>query len=149
MTLFEAPNYDPAKERRRAMVIPVILVLLLVGAFLTWHFWNWPAEHRVSRFFNAIEQKDLEKAYGIWNADPNWKQHSDKYTGYPFGAFTLDWGPSGEWGTITSHQIEASKNEKLGVIVAVRLNGMTKRKFLWVDKKDQTLGTSPYELRVE
>ena len=149
MTLFQAAKYDPSRERWKALLVPILLVLVLLGAFLTWYLWNWPEEHVVNRFFQAIEHKDMEKAYAIWNADTEWKQHPDKYKNYTFGAFTIDWGPSSEWGTISSHHIDAAKSQGTGVIVAVRLNGISKRAFLWVERKDRSLSFSPYELRIE
>jgi hypothetical protein len=66
---------------------------------LAWAYHNWPEEHVVDRFFDALQQKDYEDAYGIWMHDPAWKQHAQKYAKYSYGDFYNDWGPGGEWGT--------------------------------------------------
>ena len=44
-------------KRRNFMIGAAVTVVVL--AFLTFWFWNWPAEHRVNRFFTAIEAKDM------------------------------------------------------------------------------------------
>ena len=36
----------------------------------------------VNQFFEAVEQNDLKKAYGIWFHDPNWQQHPAQYSQY-------------------------------------------------------------------
>ena len=56
--------------------------------------WNLPAEHRVNQFFTAVEAQDFRKAFGIWNNDPNWQEHTQRYAtdGYPYGRFVVDWG---------------------------------------------------------
>src|ERR1700761_3892433 len=79
MTLLDAPSYNAARAgKRRRCILPPIVGAILIGIFV-WVFWNWPAEHRVNRFFAALEQQQFEKAYGIWNDDPDWQQHPDKY----------------------------------------------------------------------
>jgi len=37
-TIFEAKPYDPAKERRRRILISGIITVVLLGAFLTWWY---------------------------------------------------------------------------------------------------------------
>src|SRR5436305_1284731 len=100
MTLFEAKEYDPSVEKRLRLYAIAGLVVLVILGFLVYHFWDWREEHAVNRLLTAIEHKDYEKAYAIWNADPDWKQHPQKYAGYNFGTFELDWGPTGEYGEV-------------------------------------------------
>lgn len=145
-TLFEAPEYDPARERRRKQVVALVVVLLLVAATLLYWFRNWPEERVVDKFFTALEQKDYEKAYGTWMADPDWKQHLEKYKRYSYGEFYLDWGPGGQWGLVRSHKIEGSARPKggSGVVVVVTVNERAEKARIWVEKKDKTLTFSPY-----
>ena len=146
MTLFEAKEYDPSVEKRRRMYAIAGLVLAAFFAFLVYHFWDWREEHAVSKFLTAIEHKDYERAYTIWNADPNWKQHPQKFTRYPYAEFYQDWGPGGEWGLVNSYHVEGSDTPKggSGVVVVVTVNHRSEPARLWVEKSDKTLTFSPY-----
>jgi hypothetical protein len=147
MTLLDAKEYDPLKERkRRARIISAIVVLLLLG-FLGWWFRYWPEERVAERFFDALQSKDYETAYGIWMHDPQWKQHPDHYPKYPYNEFYRDWGPGGEWGLIKSHKIYAvgaPPGGGSGVIVDVTVNERAERARVWVEKSDKTMSFSPY-----
>ena len=79
MTLFEAKPYDSAGARKRRIRIISISAIILLCLILAWNFRYYPQEHLVDTFFAALQQKDYEKAYGIWNHDPDWKQHPEKY----------------------------------------------------------------------
>ena len=145
----EAPQYDPRRDVRRKWILITAVVILLVGWIPIYWFWNWRQERIVNHFFEAIERKDFESAYGIKAADPDWKQHPQKYGDYPLGAFLRDWGPSGEWGTITRHQIGCSTHPPRGgsgVIVVVTINDRKDPARIWVEDKDQTLTDSPIAL---
>jgi hypothetical protein len=145
-TLFEAPQYDPRRERRRKQLVALAILVIIALAFLAYLYRNWPEERVVDKFFSALEQQDYEKAYGIWFHDPNWKQHPDRYSNYPYQEFRVDWGPGGEWGIIKSHKIEGAANPKggSGVVVVVRVNERAEPARIWVEKSDKTLTFSPY-----
>jgi len=155
MTLFEAQPYDTARARRKRLRIVAVIGAVLVIGIVCWLVRFWPEEHLVDQFFNALQQQNFEQAYGIWMHDPEWKQHPDKYSRYPYTDFIKDWGPSGEWGTIKSHQIEGAAVPKgysgvpwataSGVVVVVTVNERIGAKaHIWVQKDDKTLGFSPY-----
>jgi hypothetical protein len=148
MTLLDAKEYDPARERRRRFLFISIIVAVLVILGLAWAYRYWPEEHVVDRFFDALQQQKYEAAYGMWNHDPNWKQHPDKYKDYPFNDFYRDWGPGGEWGIVKSHKIYGSGTPSgggsSGVIVEVVVNGRSEHARIWVQKSDKTLSFSPY-----
>lgn len=147
MTLLDAEQYDPARERRRRLKIGGVVALVLVLAGLAWLNRNWTEERAVDHFFTALEQKNYETAYGIWMHDPEWRQHSERYSQYPFNDFYRDWGPGGEWGLIKSHKVYGSVNPSggsSGVIVDVIVNGRTEHARIWVQKSDKTLSFSPY-----
>ncbi len=145
-TLFEAPQYDPARERRRNRLIVTLVVAAIILTALAWFYRNWPEEHVVSQFFSALVNKDYEKAYGIWMHDPQWKEHPGKYNQYPFNEFYKDWGPGGEWGIIRNFHIDGSVSPPhgSGVIVVVTVNGRADKARIWVEKKNKTLTFSPY-----
>jgi hypothetical protein len=148
MTLLDAKEYNPARERRRRIWIISIIVAVLFVLGLAWTYRYWPEEHIVDRFFDALQQHNYEAAYGIWNHDPDWRQHPDKYKEYPFNDFYRDWGPGGEWGLVKSHKIYGagtpSGGSSSGVIVEVVVNGRSEHARIWVQKSDKTLGFSPY-----
>ncbi len=146
MSLLDAPEYDPHRDRRRRIRVISIVVLGLVIVGLAWRYHNWPEEHAVDKFFQALQQHDYEGAYGLWLHDPNWKQHADKYKQYSYGDFYSDWGPGGEWGLVKSYDIYGSgtpRGGSSGVVVEVVVNGRSEHARLWVEKSDKTLSFSP------
>jgi hypothetical protein len=145
MTLFEAKEYDPSRDRRRRAIILLVVGLLIVLGGLTWHFRYWPQERVVDKFFTALEQRDFEKAYGIWLNDPDWKQHPDRHKDYDFHSFYLDWGPGGEWGLVKTHKIYTTVGGGSGVTVVVIVNGRSEAANVWVERKDKTMSFPPRE----
>jgi hypothetical protein len=144
-TLLSPPPYDPERERRRKRNIVTLIAIVIILAALAFHFRHWRAEHEVSQFFSAIEHNDFEKAYGIWLQDPNWKQHANQHSAYPFDEFYKDWGPGGEWGVVQSYHVDGSTGTGSGVIVVVTVNDRVDPKArIWYEKKDHTLTFSPY-----
>ena len=152
MSLMDAPEYDSRRDNRirnlliAAGVLVVLAVVIGFGGFALGHGWffsNLPAEHRVDKFFTALESKDYNAAYAIWMNDPDWQQHPQKYD-YKVQRFTEDWTTySPAKAPITSHHVDISKTDGkgafgTGVIVAVRVNGDHKL-FMWYERKDGTL----------
>lgn len=151
MALLDAKEYDPRPARRMWRLIGVAVLIVVVG-FIAWRVFRYtPYTHTINKFFDAIESKDYETAYGIYNGDPNWQQHPEKYNQYPLSQFKLDWGPSGEYGPITSHKIDCVTEPEAkdfhsssGVIVVVIVNHRTNETSLWVEKGSKTITTSPF-----
>jgi hypothetical protein len=161
MSLMDAPAYNPARDRRNrniligvAVSIVLLIVLTFVG-YVTGHCWlfsNYPAQHRVNNFFDALEAKNYPKAFAIYNNDADWQQHPQKYADYPLSRFTEDWTTHSPISApITSHHIDASAtdgsgNFGTGIIVAVRVNGQ-KEIFMYYLRSDGTLTwPAPHEL---
>src|SRR6266446_5719389 len=147
MTLLDAKEYDPGKDRKRRTRIISGIVLLLVVIFLGWWFRYWPEERVADRFFDALQKQDYESAYGVWMHDPQWRQHRDRYPKYPYNEFYRDWGPGGEWGLIKSHKLYAAGTPPgggSGVIVDVTVNDRAQPARVWVEKSDRTMSFSPY-----
>lgn len=152
MALLDAPAFNESKAKMKrnlfigAIVLVFVLILLTLGGYIAGHGWfftNLPAEHRVNTFFNALQAKDYNKAFGIWNADPDWQQHPDKYKDYTIKRFTEDWtteSPIKE--PITEHHVDISRTDgegdSSGTIVAVRIP-KCKTLFMWVLKKDGSM----------
>lgn len=144
-SILNAPTYDPKRDKRIKWIIAGIVFVILVSIYAYYQFRDWPEERVVSKFFQALEARDYEKAYGIWMADPDWKKHPNAHPRYRFGEFYLDWGPGGEYGLIKSYKIDGSKNPRhgSGVIVTVIVNERTEKAHLWVEKSDKTLSYPP------
>lgn len=130
MSLMDAPQYDERGERRKFNIligIGVAILVLLIFTFAGyisghgWLFTNLGAEHRVDKFFTALEAKDYQKAYDIYE-----NGHPD--SGYPLARFTEDWTTHSPVNApIASHKVDISKTDGSGLvgtgtIVAVRVN---------------------------
>jgi hypothetical protein len=155
MTLFEAAPYDPERARKRRVCIISIAAIVIVLGLVAWHYRYWREEHQVDKFFQALEQQNFEQAYGVWMNDPDWKQHQQKFSRYPFGEFMKDWGPGGEWGIVKSHNVDGTAVPEggnagafvgpSGIVVVVTVNQRVADKaHIWVEKSDRTLSFSPY-----
>jgi hypothetical protein len=153
MALMDAKEYDPRPaQKRRKIIATVVVAVLAVAVYL--YLTRYDSEKKViNKFFQAIEQKDYDAAYGIYYADPDWKQHPEKYTAYTINQFKLDWGPSGEYGTITSHKIDCALEppkkdfvSPSGVIIVVIINNMHDTRSMWVEKKSKTITDSPMKV---
>jgi hypothetical protein len=153
MSLINPPAYDERGERRKRNILIgsgiafLVLLIIFFAGYITGHGWffsNLPAEHRVNSFFDALQAKDYAKAYGIYNNDPNWQQHPQKYADYPLARFTDDWTTHSPINApITSHHVDISKTDGsgafgTGIIVAVRINGDHKI-FMYVNRADGTM----------
>ncbi|HZI58510.1 MAG TPA: hypothetical protein VFF39_17145 [Verrucomicrobiae bacterium] len=153
MALMDAKEYDPRPaQKRRKIIATVVVVVLAVTVYL--YLTRYDSEKKViNNFFSAIEQKDFDAAYGIYYADPNWKQHPEKYSSYTINQFKLDWGPSGEYGTISSHRVDCALEppkkdfvSPSGVIVVVTINNLHDTRSMWVEKKSRTVTDSPLKV---
>ena len=153
MSLLDAKEYDPRPRQRMVRLILIAVVVVIVGIIAWFIFRYQPEKNVVEKFFKEIEAKNFEQAYGIYKADPDWKQHPDKYPEFTYNQFLLVWGPSGDYGIITSHKIDCATEPKKrgfaspsGVIVVVNINNRTDPRdnvSLWVEKKTKTINASP------
>lgn len=151
MTLMDAPQYDPTRGRRKIITIVGIIVIILVIAGLAWYFRYWPEERVANKFFAALEHQNYEQAYAIWMHDPQWKEHPDRYTRYPFNEFYTDWGLGGEWGKISSYKVFWAGNcprPGSGIVVDVIVNQRAEHAQVYVSKEDKSLGYVPCDIEV-
>jgi hypothetical protein len=146
MTLMDAQQYDEARPRRRRNIIIVAIIAAIILAWVVYHLRDYPERHVANNFFSALAQQNIEGAYAIWYQDPNWKQHPEKYSNYPYHDFIQDWGPPSEWGTIHTYSINCSYATNSGVIVQSTVNHRAEHTYVWVDKHDKTLHFSPNEI---
>jgi hypothetical protein len=150
MTLLDAPDHNRSRAWKRR--IPLISAFVFcgivgIGGFLCW---NLPAEHSVNEFFAAVEANNLPKAFGIWNNDPDWQQHTERYavTGYPYGRFVLDWGTASERGRIISHKIlHSTSGYGNNTLIAVEINDReTDPLVLAVARSNHSMSFPPFNL---
>lgn len=163
MTLLDAPKFDEARDRRLRIALfstvgaVFVLVLgfwLVAGHPVDWP-WCWYAHLRgratANRFLTAVEQNDLPKAYGIWEDDPNWQQHPQKFT-YSFSRFQDDWSrtsPDNEYGVIESHKIVAAHVYGNVLLMAALVNGRKSNALnLTYDPRTHTLNFSPPDMEI-
>lgn len=153
MTIFQAPEYDPRKARRRKIIVSVVVVAVLVLGVLAFIFRNYPEERIADKFFTAVVGQDFETAYGVWIADPNWKEHPNQHAQYSFADFYRDWGPSGDWGPIHSFHIDTATRPRdrntgtsNGVVVVVTINERKEPAAIFVDPKDKSMSFSPFQV---
>jgi hypothetical protein len=153
MALLDAKEYDPRPAQRRRRLLAIVVIVAVVAFLIWWFFRFYPEDRVINHFFEAIQHKDYDTAYGLYFADPEWKQHPQKYNQYPLPQFLLDWGPSSEYGVITSHNIECTVQppskayrSPTGVIVVVRINKRPDTVSMWVEKKSKSISLSPQEV---
>jgi hypothetical protein len=154
MTLMDAPKFDARRATltRNLTIAGICVVVLGALAFglyrldWPWQVWNWSAASRINTFFATVESGDLQKAYGVWNHDPAWQQHPDRYKPYGFEQFEKDWGTASDYGKISSHKIILAVSRGNGVVAAVNINGGKTPIFLRVDNQTDTVGFSPIEI---
>lgn len=164
MTLLDAPKFDEARDRRMrailysavgAIFVLLITFWLIAGRPIDWP-WYWlhhlEARHTANHFLDAVEKDDLPKAYGIWMHDPDWQQHADKYSTYPFKRFHDDWSrtsPDNEYGVIQSHRIAVAHQYGNIVLMAILINGRKSNALnLTFDPKTHTLNFSPPDMEI-
>ena len=163
MTLLDAPQFDEVRDRRRRTILLSVAGALLL-ALVGWWFvagrpvdwpWNWNAHLRgrnaVNAFFTDLEKNDLPAAYGVWMHDPNWRQHPQQYSNYPFDRFEKDWGADSsdnDYGTFHSHRIAATRMIGNRLQTGTFINGR-KSKAINLDyyPSDHTLHFSPEDVQ--
>jgi hypothetical protein len=152
MTLLDAKEYHPEKERRKKVRIISLMVLVLVLAIVAWLNRFWPQKRIAEEFFSALQQQNFDKAYGVYYADPDWKQHPQNHSQYPFSEFMQDWGPSSPWGIVKTFKEYGASNcpgGGSGVVVDLIVNNRTQHAQLYVDKHDKTISSPPCDLEFQ
>ena len=125
---------DPVFERRRRHAIFVLSFILLMSAFSYWRFRNYGEERRAAEFFQALQDKNFEEAYRIWQPGRSYK----------FKDFMDDWSDKGLQGPVENFRIVRSRRRGTGVIVEVRVNGSGNNVRLWVERNNKRLTFPPY-----
>jgi hypothetical protein len=123
---------DQKAERRRRYLISAFVFVLLLSGYGYWRLRNFAEERQALHFFQALQRKDFEEAYRIW-------QPGDSYK---FKDFLEDWGDRGLQGPVESFRIVRSRRRGTGVIVEVQVNRKENVR-LWVERGDKSLTFPP------
>jgi hypothetical protein len=149
MTLLDAPSYDQSRAKKRRNLLIATLISCGLAGIVVFLCWNLPAERRVNQFFTAVEGGDFSKAFGIWNNDPNWREHAQRYAkaGYSYGRFVVDWDKSSDYGRITSYKVLHTTSYGNDILLAVEINGRKSAPLaLAIKKGTHTMSFSPFDL---
>lgn len=147
MPLLDAQPYDSSRDHRRHIWIAAIAMVVILSSWTAYHYRNYPQRKAVAQFFQALQEKHYEQAYGMWFNDPDWQKHPDKYKDYSYSDFYRDWGPGGEWGLIKTSYVTCSLSVGNGVIVQLTVNNRLEHPNVWVDKSDKTFTFPPNEIQ--
>src|SRR5574340_904703 len=127
-------QYGAGEERRGKIIKYTVLglvALVVVGGILTFIFYNWREERQARRFFDLLARHEFTSAYALWGCSDQ-----NPCRDYPSSEFMKDWGK------ITSGKIVKSRSCGSGVILTVDVPGRQEK--LWVERKNLTLGFSPW-----
>ena len=123
---------DPKSERRRRYAISVLAFVLLLSGYGYWRFRNFSEERQALHFFQALQSKNFEEAYRIWQPAASYK----------YKDFLEDWGEKGVQGPVETFRIVRSRRRGTGVIVEVQVNRKDNVR-LWVEREDKSLTFPP------
>lgn len=123
---------DLKAERRRRYAISIVAFLVLLSGAGYWRFRNFSEERQALHFFQALQSKNFEEAYRIWQPAKSYK----------FKDFMDDWGDQGLQGPVENFQIVRSRRRGTGVIVEIRVNNSANVR-LWVEQNDKSLTFPP------
>lgn len=123
---------DLKAERRRRYLITGLVFVVLMSGYGYYHFRNYAEERQARSFFEALQQKNFEEAYRIWQPTKSYKLKD----------FMEDWGDQGLQGPVERFRIMGSSRRGTGVVVHVRVNG-NQNVSLWVERRDKSLTFPP------
>jgi hypothetical protein len=136
-------QYGAGEEKRENLVKFAVLGLFFVlvfGSLGYYLFKNHAQEVKARTFLDSVRKKDFTGAYQLWGCGP-----STPCSGYPYEKFLEDWGPQGAAGHLDVLGITDSESCNEGVIISVKTSA-DKQEKLWVEKKGNSLGFSPFEM---
>jgi hypothetical protein len=134
-------QYGAGDERRarivKSVVIWFVVVVAAAGA-LFFFFRNFREEQRVKDFFKDLASHDYKAAYALFGCTD-----AKPCRDYAFPQFMEDWGPNSGRSNTANFRISRSRSCGSGVILTVDF-GKDQQEKLWVERKDMTVGFSPY-----
>ena len=94
----------------------------------------------MNQFFTAVEGEDFSKAFGIWNNDPNWRDHAQRYAaaGYPYGRLWLIGANPATTAASPATRFSHSTSYGNNTLLAVEINGRKTAPLALGDNKAHT-----------
>ena len=130
-------QYGAGDERRAKIIKSIVFSLIavvIIGGPLLYIFHNYRQESQVKSFFQALERRDYKAAYVMWGCTD-----AKPCAGYAMADFVHDWGDR----DVANYRIARSRSCGSGVILTVDF-GKGQEEKLWVERKDLTIGFSPF-----
>ncbi len=133
MTLLDSTPPKPPRHIGRYVLLAILVAIVASG--VAYYFWDYPEEHAVSRFLQALQKGDYKTAYGLWQPSST----------FSFDDFVRDWGPNGDYGKIREFEIlRAVSVSSDTVTVTVMINHQSPALKLLVDKRTKGMAYSPF-----
>ena len=134
-------QYGEGEEQRERIIRWIVIsavVLSVTGGILYFFLKNYKQENQARTFFNLLEKHDYQGAYATWGCT-----EAAPCRDYSFNSFMEDWGPKSSHADVSSYSIRKSRSCGSGVILTVDF-GPNKQEKLWVERRDLTIGFSPW-----
>jgi hypothetical protein len=134
-------QYGAGDARREKIVKTVVIsfvALVVAGGALFFVFHNYREEHQVKEFFDHLASHDYKAAYALFGCT-----ETKPCRAYAFEQFMEDWGPASGRNNTANFRISRSRSCGSGVILTVNF-GKDQQDVLWVERKDMTVGFSPF-----
>jgi hypothetical protein len=129
---------DEKREKKIKRTLLVLFIATVAGAALFFMFKNYRQERRVKAFLTHLSQKDYRSAYALWGCS-----EASPCRDYAFEKFMEDWGPQSPRAKTDRYRITRSRSCGSGVVLTVETGG-DQPEYLWVEKRDLSIGFSPY-----
>jgi hypothetical protein len=136
-------HYGAGEEKRENIIKFIVfglLFALVFGSLGYYLFKNHAQESKTRTFLDTVRKKDFTGAYALWGC-----RTATPCPGYAYDKFLEDWGPQGAAAHTDVLRITDSESCSAGVIITVQ-TAAEKQEKLWVEKKDNSLGFSPFEV---
>lgn len=131
-----------AGDARREKIVKTLVIsfvaLVAASGALFFIFHNYREEHQVKEFFDHLTAHDYKAAYAQFGCT-----ETKPCRAYAFEQFMEDWGPSSGRNNTANFRISRSRSCGSGVILTVNF-GKDQQDVLWVERKDMTVGFSPF-----
>jgi hypothetical protein len=129
---------DARREKIIKTLVISVVALAAAGGALFFNFHNYREEHQVKEFFKYLDSHDYKAAYALFGCTDT-KPCRD----YTSAQFMEDWGPNSGRSNISNFRISRSRTCGSGVILTVDF-GKNQQEKLWVERKDMSVGFSPF-----
>jgi hypothetical protein len=149
MGLLDAGAEEP-KSKALRYVISVAVLVLLLGASVSYFLRYRTEKHTVEHFMHAVVTGDSQLAYQIWHP----------HASFSYQDFLSFWGPNGYYSPIKSYRIESAEvppKGGSGVVIVVEISAydpfpkpeeairsaQDREVQLWVERSDQSMSFPP------